>query len=92
MACPRIREALCKRSWVIRRAQGFASVRCDTPLDRPVNTSALFILLAKLSGAFLKGTELTMVLSTGASLTYGLTACVVLPMHICVHVCLAEDP
>ena len=63
MACPRIRETLYKRRWLIRRLQGFASIRCDTDVDNAIDYGAPFTLMAKLSGAFTKGTDLTMVLT-----------------------------
>ena len=66
VACQGVREALSKCRWLMRRLQGFASIKCDTVQDRPIDASALMTLMAKLSGAFTKGTELHIVSSLGA--------------------------
>ena len=61
-----IRKALFKRRWFIRRLQGFDKIICDTDDDFEDDPSALLILMAKLSGAFSKGTEVAIVLTSGA--------------------------
>ena len=58
---------LSKCRWLIRRLQGFESVLCDTYWDTPSDPHAILILVAKLSGAFTKATDLTIVLTSGAS-------------------------
>ena len=57
---------LSKCRWLIRRLQGFASIICDTFEDIPSGPSALLRLMAKLSGAFTKGTDFTISLHSGA--------------------------
>ena len=79
-------EALSKCRWLIRRLQGFASIICDTILIDPINSDALLILMAKLSGAFTKGTELTVALASGAG--PDLQACSVhLHCSACAYLC-----
>ena len=66
MACPGVREALFNCRWLMRRLQGFASIKCDTVQDRPIDASRLMTFMATLSGAFTEGTELHIVLRSGA--------------------------
>ena len=61
-----IREALFTHRWLIRRSQGFTSIICDTEEGCPNDPRALYILMAKLSGAITKGADLTIVLTAGA--------------------------
>ena len=57
---------LSKCRWLIRRLQGFASIRCDTIGHITSDPNALVRLMAKLSGAFTKGTDITILLTSGA--------------------------
>ena len=67
MARPAVTGALYKRRWFIRRLQGFARIRCDLDDEEfEIDTSALLVLMAKLSGAVSKGTDLTISLTSGA--------------------------
>ena len=78
----------------MRRIQGFASIICDTEDYCPNDPRAVYILLARLSGAFTKGAELSIVFAAGLGLTFQLAAFAftVLPMHLCVHASCAKDP
>ena len=72
VACPGIREALSKCRRFIRRLQGFDRIICNTDDDFEVDPSAFLVLMAKLSGAFSKGTELTINLTSGADHVCGM--------------------
>ena len=58
--------ALYNRRWFIKRLQGFARIKCNLEDEFEIDTSALLTLMAKLSGAVSKGTDLTVVLTSGA--------------------------
>ena len=69
--------------WLIRRLQGFASIKCDTYLDSTSDPHALLILVAKLSGAFTEAIDLTILLTIGAG--HELWACSMpLPSCLCI--------
>ena len=66
MECPATWGALSKCRWLIRRLQGFASIRCCTTQDGLAEPHALLVLVVKLSGAFTEATDLTIHLTEGA--------------------------
>ena len=85
---------LSRHRWLIRRLQGVASIRCDSYENCAIDHCALLPVMAKLSGAFTKGTDVAIDLIPGAVLACRLAAWgfAVLPRHICERAGFAKDP
>lgn len=62
-------------------------------MDSAINYGALLTLMAKLSGAFTKGTDFTIILTPGEGLHLNASSMGLErpPLHICVHVRSAKD-